>query len=399
MELLLLIRDIDAVMQVMNKCESLLSSELALENPDFEAVETYLVVFDMALRYRYGLGLYDTDESFYSYYARKTEEIATKHDWSVNFSGWRFCYLEQRAIQAEVMVQLKNGLRQAYLDNYEWDIQKFVDSLYVMYHHNLIISGIEVETSFEDLGKIDYIDASFIHTGVLGASMYNGADVYADNVRMLGNRGHGIAAERANHLIDKALFKNASILGDDNTKDGADRIVNGDYIQTKYCRTGGECVSECFTNGKFRYTVNGKPMQIEVPKDKYEQALQSMRDHIKNGDMEHLGITDQSEAEKIIRKGTITYKTAKRIAKAGTIEGITFDTVRGMVTGIQTFGISASISFAANIWRGEDADEALNQAMKDGSKIFGQHIMQHVLTQQIGRTAVEKSLRPATDML
>jgi len=35
--------------------------------------------------------------------------------------------------------------------------------------------------------------------------------------------------------------------------------------------------------------------------------------------------------------------------------------------------------------------------MKDGSKIFGQHVMQHVLTQQIGRTAVEKSLRPATD--
>lgn len=462
LELLLLMRDIDAIMDVMNKYESLISSELFMEDPDFKELEIYLVIFDMILRYRYGIGLYETDESFSSYYSRKTEEIAvyleviemnytlptfifpydeipdesrteyvdqltdfiqelcdeddrylaanneiyyqlarislpTKSDWSINFSGWRFGYLEQRAIQAEVLMHLKNGLRQAYLDNYEWDIQKYVDAINMMYHHNLIISGIEVETTFEDLGKIDYIDASFIHTGILGASMYNAADVYADNVRMLGNRGHGIAAERANHLIDKALFKDASILGDDNAKDGADRLVNGDHIQTKYCRTGGECISECFTNGEFRYTVDGKPMQIEVPKDKYEQALQSMRDRIKNGDMEHLGITDPHEAEKIIRKGNITYKTAKRIAKAGTIEGITFDTARGMVTGIQTFGISASISFATSIWRGEDANEALNQAMKDGSKIFGQHVMQHVLTQQIGRTAIEKSLRPATD--
>ncbi|WP_108671382.1 hypothetical protein [Peribacillus acanthi] len=462
LELLLLNRDIEVIMEVASHYESLLKVEFDFGTPYNDMVERNLAVYDMALRYRYALGLYETDESFSSYYSRKmgdfkdyledfesnytlptfifpydeipdesrTEyvdelldslrklsekderylnashevqlhlmklELPTKYDWSMFISGWRFGYLEQRAIQAEVIMHLKNGLREAYVEEYEWNIQKYIDALYVMYHHNLTVSGVEVEISLEDLPKMEYLDAMFIQSGILGGSMYHAADVYADNVRMHGTRGHGIAAERANHIIDQALFKDASILGDDNVKDGADRIVNGDYIQTKYCSTGGKCISECFEKGKFRYTLDGKPMQIEVPKDQYDQALQSMRDRIKNGDMEYLGITDPKEAEKIIRKGNITYKTAQRIAKAGTIEGITFDAAKGMVTGIQSFGISATISFATSIWRGEDADEALNQAMKDGSKIFGQHVMQHVLTQQIGRTAIEKSLRPATD--
>src|SRR5690606_5741386 len=139
------------------------------------------------------------------------------------------------------------------------------------------------------------------------------------NVRMLGSRGHGIAAERANDLIDKALGKDAVILGDDNSKNGADRLVNGDTIQTKYCASGGKAISECFEDGKFRYIQNGKPMQIEVPKDKYDQAVQSMRDRIDRGDLKELGITDPNQANSIIRKGNVTYKTAQRIAKAGTI--------------------------------------------------------------------------------
>ena len=35
-------------------------------------------------------------------------------------------------------------------------------------------------------------------------------------------RGHGFAAERANHLNDKLHGRDARIVGDDNAKDGAD---------------------------------------------------------------------------------------------------------------------------------------------------------------------------------
>jgi hypothetical protein len=122
-----------------------------------------------------------------------------------------------------------------------------------------------------------------------------------------------------------------------------------------------------------------------------------MRDRIKRGEMQNAGIIDPNDAEKIVKKGKITYKTAQRIAKAGTIEGITYDAAQGAITGLTTFGISATLSFAQSIWRGEDANEALTNALKDGSSIFGKHMMQHIVTKQIGRTAVERSLRPATD--
>lgn len=74
-------------------------------------------------------------------------------------------------------------------------------------------------------------------------------------------QGHGFAAERANHLYDKLTGHNAKIVGDDNAKNGADRIVDGVYIQSKYCATGSRCVNECFENdgkGAFRYMNNGK---------------------------------------------------------------------------------------------------------------------------------------------
>ncbi len=59
-------------------------------------------------------------------------------------------------------------------------------------------------------------------------------------------RGHGFAAERANHLYDKLTGHNAQIVGDDNAVNGADRLVDGVYIQSKYCASGGKCISECF---------------------------------------------------------------------------------------------------------------------------------------------------------
>jgi hypothetical protein len=462
MELLMLKRDITAIMAVMDEKESYLSLQYAANIPYNRNIDKSFAIYDMALRYRYALGLYETDESFATYYNRKTEafrdyeitfypdytlpsllfpyhnepdrsrryyvdelvdrlttlsdsderfiytdqeinyqlmriNLPTKYDWSINSPHWRFGYMEQRAIQAEIIMHLKNGLRNAILDDSEWQIQKYIDSLYAMYHHNLLSSNIDVSLDLADLPKLDYVDANFINTGILGASMYNTAQHYADDVRMRGTRGHGIAAEKANNLIDKALFKDAHILGDDNAKDGADRLVNGEYIQTKYCKTGGKSIGECFEKGKFRYVQDGKPMQIEVPKDQYESALQSMRDRIKRGEMQNAGITDPNDAEKIVKKGQITYKTAQRIAKAGTIEGITYDAAQGAITGLTTFGISATLSFAQSIWRGEDANEALTNALKDGSSIFGKHMMQHIVTKQIGRTAVERSLRPATD--
>ena len=107
-----------------------------------------------------------------------------------------------------------------------------------------------------------------IDVGVRGS-----AENYADNVKFGGERGHGFAGERANHLKDSWAGKKAKLTGDDNAKNGADRLVDGVKIQTKYCKTGSKCISECFENNTFRYlNSDGTPMQIEVPSDKYDSA-------------------------------------------------------------------------------------------------------------------------------
>lgn len=114
-------------------------------------------------------------------------------------------------------------------------------------------------------------------------------------------RGYAFAAERANHLYDKVHGKDAKIVGDDNLFNGADRVVDGINIQSKYCKSGLKCIEECFKDGRFRYmNADGSPMQIEVPSDKYDAAVQAMENKIKNSQMP--GVTDPKDAKNIVRK-------------------------------------------------------------------------------------------------
>lgn len=104
-------------------------------------------------------------------------------------------------------------------------------------------------------------------------------------------------------------------------------------------------------------------MQVEVPSDKYDAAVKAMENRIKKGEVP--GITDP---KKIVQKGYFTYQQARNIAKAGTVESITFDVVNGAVIATCTFGISTVLSFATSIWKGEDFDVAIKNATYTGLK-------------------------------
>lgn len=212
-------------------------------------------------------------------------------------------------------------------------------------------------------------------------------------------QGHGFAAERANHLYDKLTGKNAKIVGDDNAKNGADRVVDGVEIQTKYCRTGKACVNECFDqNGNFKYIgKDGRPMQIEVPSDKYEEAVTAFADKIKDGKVK--GVTDPNEADKIIKKGHFTHGQAKNIAKFGTIESLSYDAVNGIITSTSVFGISASITFATALWNGEEMDIALKQAVVSGIKVGGTTFITSVLASQLSKAGLNSLLVGSSEAL
>ena len=86
--------------------------------------------------------------------------------------------------------------------------------------------------------------------------------------------GHGFAAEDANHLSDTIRGKNAEIVGTSNELNGADRIVDGVRIQSKYFQTAPETVAAAFdsSSGNYRYTGQ----VLEVPKDQYENCVELM---------------------------------------------------------------------------------------------------------------------------
>lgn len=211
-----------------------------------------------------------------------------------------------------------------------------------------------------------------------------------------GSQGHGFAAERAEHIVDIYQGNDAQILGDDNAKNGADRLVNGVEIQSKYCETGARCIQECFKDGKYRYySKSGEPMQVEVPRDKYNDALKAMQRRIERGEVP--GISDPKDAEKLVKKGHYTYDQARRIAQSGTVESLLFDAANGMVIARNAMGVTAVISFATSIWDGEDFDTALQNAALSGIKVGGVSFFTTVISSQIARTSINASVRTGTD--
>ena len=216
-------------------------------------------------------------------------------------------------------------------------------------------------------------------------------------------QGHGFAAERANNMIDKFQGKKVEIVGDNNVKNGADRIEyfkDGSFqlIQTKYCKTAAESVDACFNDDGFRYyDGHGKPMAIEVPSDQYEASIKRMSEKIKSGKVK--GITDPKEAENIIKKGNITYRQAVNIAKAGTVESITYDAINGMVVSASAFGISAIVSLATSIWNGEGFDVAIKRATYTSLKVGGASFVTSVLASQLSKAGLNSMLVPGTEAI
>lgn len=226
--------------------------------------------------------------------------------------------------------------------------------------------------------------------GLIYSNVSNASSMYFDD-KIVTPRGHGFAAEHANHLADIYMGREATILGDDNAKNGADRNVNGVNIQTKYCRSGSACISECFDGGEFRYwNPDGSPMQIEVPSDMYDAAVKAMEHRIKNGEVS--GVTDPAEAKNIIRKGHFTYAQARNIAKAGTVESILYDASSGAIIARNAFGITAVISFALSIWDGQELDVAIKNATIQGLKSSGIAFATAVLAGQLSKAGLNSLL-------
>ena len=202
-------------------------------------------------------------------------------------------------------------------------------------------------------------------------------------------QGHGFAAEDANALWDRMHGKRVDKVGMDNSKNGADRIVNGVEIQTKYCANATKSVDAAFENGQFRYSG----MKLEVPKDQYDEAVRIMRERISQGKVP--GVTDPNMAEQIVLKGHYTYDEAVRIAKAGNMDSIKFDIKTQAVACTFACGLSFAVTYCSAKAKGMSHTEALKTASVQAAKSGGATMISGVAAQQLLRTQVGRNFAAA----
>ena len=174
------------------------------------------------------------------------------------------------------------------------------------------------------------------------------------------NTGHGYAAEDANALNDFLHGRKVELTGKTRELNGADRIVDGVQIQTKYCQSAKASIDAAFENGQYRY-----PDQvIEVPKDQYKEAVEVMRQRIQEGQVP--GVTDPRRAEELVKKGSITYRQALNIAKAGNIDSIVYDIKSRAVSTTFAFSLSFAITFVTLRAQGVENKAALRSSLVVG---------------------------------
>ncbi len=240
--------------------------------------------------------------------------------------------------------------------------------------------------------------------GYLATNVKTVENLYADR-KFTARYGFGFAAENGNNLIDKLKGANSTVVGDNNVKNGPDRMIinrNGSitWIQDKYYSSASKSVSAAFddVSGVYRYIDgSGRPMMLEVPSDQYEAAVRLMSDKIKKGYVP--GVTDPNEAESLVKKGNLTYKQAVNLAKAGTFESLKYDATKGTVGAVCATGIGFAIDYACCILNGLDPKVALKEAGLNGIKTGGVVFATYVISSQIARTGAANALVPTAEAI
>lgn len=210
------------------------------------------------------------------------------------------------------------------------------------------------------------------------------------------SRGHGFAAEQANTVKDQLLGHDAHVVGDDNALNGADRIVDGIRLQSKYCKTPNASINSTFDRktGKYRYlNENGYPMPVEVPADQYDKCVRQMAKKIQEGKVPR--IKDPNRAPDLVRKGRVTYEQAVNISKGGNIDALIYDAETGAVICRNAFGLSFVVTFALSCWNGDDLSTATENALVTGIQVYGTTFVIHVFTQELARTGIVNPIQNA----
>ena len=226
------------------------------------------------------------------------------------------------------------------------------------------------------------------------ATINSNGEVFVEQRAAVNNpAGHGELAEETNSIIDRLQGHQAEILGRDNAKNGPDRSVDGVLIQTKYYKTARGSLEACFDSSTHQYlylTEDRTPMQLEVPKDQYQQVLRDFEKKISQGKVP--GVSDPRDAEKIVRKGKLTYDQAVNLTKPGTVESVAYDAATGAVTCSCAFGLSFLATTFMAYRETRDITGAVQAGIAAGVQVFGLSFAQHMVVSQLSRAGLSNAL-------
>ena len=173
------------------------------------------------------------------------------------------------------------------------------------------------------------------------ASASERQDMYSEMKKEMNMRqGHGYGAEYGNKTIDRILGKKVEggqeKENGHHKKSGADKIVNGQKVQTKYCKSAA----------------------------------------------------DTYRAGNYLKKGYFSYPQSYRLAASGSIESITMDMANGIMTSMTSASISAIIIFASGVWQGKDIKEAAKDGIMTAGQVIGKGAVIYTITMQVSRGTV-----------
>lgn len=232
------------------------------------------------------------------------------------------------------------------------------------------------------------------------------------NDRFSGAMGHGHAGELMGDTMDKLKLKKTSMDGNSHAKHGADRVVNGTNIQTKYYATAGKSIGACFENGTAKYiNPDGSMMKIEVPRDQYNKAVKAMARRIENGEVPNE--SNPQNAARYVKRGALSYEHSQIATKSifdrgstivvdGKVKSVSFgqklvysvggDFLTGVANTMPTVMISQVWYYVNARWHGQDAEEALKGAVLGAVKpiLVGASI--YTVSSQFGGSNLAKSI-------
>ena len=198
-----------------------------------------------------------------------------------------------------------------------------------------------------------------------------------------GKGGHGFAAEDANTFSDRIRGRRAKVVGGSNEKNGPDRIVNGVRVQSKYFRSASETVGAAFDKNTGMYRYSGQ--LLEVPSDQYDDCVNLMRSRIRNGRVP--GVSNPAEAEDLVKRGSVTYRQARNIARFGNVDSLIYDLKTQSVVASGVFTVSFLVGYAQARRSGMSNVEAIRAALYSSIQSGASSVIAGVVGAQLLRTS------------